>query len=83
MCDRYGPAILQLFFENRDNTSITAKEYPDGDTFEITATVANASPKYVNLAVSNDQLVTIVFEGVNPPSSPLGPAAPKNIRIGG
>jgi hypothetical protein len=64
-------------------TTINSLEYPDGDTFEITASVPNASPKSVNLAVSNDQVVTIVFEGINPPSSSGGPAAPKNIRISG
>ena len=74
----YSPRI----YYSGVGTAVTGKEYPDGDTFEITASVPEASPKSVNLSVSNAQLITIVFEGVNPPSSFLGPGAPKNFRIG-
>jgi hypothetical protein len=74
----YSPRI----YYSGVGTAISRLEYPDGDAFEISASVPNASPKSVNLAVSNAQVVNFIFEGVNPPASPSNPAAPKNFRFG-
>ncbi|MEJ5359835.1 MAG: hypothetical protein WHT06_14330 [Desulfobacterales bacterium] len=75
----YTPKV----FYSGAGTAIQRKDYPDGAAFEITAGVpGGGAPKLVSIAVSSAQLVTIDFEEVVPPPSPLAPSAPKNLRIG-
>jgi hypothetical protein len=61
-------------------TSISRAEYPDGDVFSLTASVPNASPQTVNISMSEARVITVVFQGVVPPTNPA-PARPKNLKI--
>lgn len=82
MTDPTGAVILyspQVYYSGTD-TSVSRTEYPDGEVFSVTVSVPNASPQIASVTMNEGKVITIVFQGVIPPTN-SAPAPPKDLRI--